>query len=143
MRVYEVDATSGVTGKYLETCYYYDDSGRRYLAVEPGGKITKTLYDSLGRAYITAICSSVGSTDASSAGTLSGDVVLSQTVLSQDDADNVIQTASYVRNHDAATTTGSLVDHTDLARVTYSATWYDHANRPTHVVNYGTTTPPN
>ncbi len=48
---------------------------------------------------------------------------------------NVIQTTSYARKHTAGGT-GELT--TSTARVTYTASWFDDANRQTASANYGT-----
>ena len=66
---------------------------------------------------------------------MTGDTVLEQSEPGYDASGNVIQTTSYARKHTAGGT-GELT--TSTARVTYTASWYDDANRQTASANYGT-----
>ena len=52
-----------------------------------------------------------------------------------DASGNVIQTTSYARKHTEGGT-GALT--TSTARVTYTASWFDGANRQTATADYGT-----
>lgn len=133
-RMYEVNGSGGLTGKYLETAYSYDDAGRQIKVTDPKGGFTKTGYDELGRVAWTANCSKEGS-DAS-ATTLVDDIVLTETIPTYSTMGDVLLVTTYTRNHDG-TATGSLSSTPADARITYQATWYDAAHRPTHVADYG------
>ena len=67
--------------------------------------------------------------------TVTGDTVLEQSEVSYDASGNVIQITAYVRKHTEGGT-GELT--TSSARVTYTASWFDGANRQTATANYGT-----
>jgi YD repeat-containing protein len=138
VQAHESDGAGGLSGNVLETTYAYDDAGRQVKVTQPQGGFAKSGYDAQGRVAWTAMCSEEGTTvDATN---LTDDTVLAQTVNGYDQAGNLIQTTTYSRNHDA-TATGALADTPSAARVTYKATWYDKANRPTTAVDYGVNAP--
>jgi hypothetical protein len=66
---------------------------------------------------------------------VTGDTVVEQSVVAYDASGNVIQTTAYAVKHTEGGT-GELT--TSSARVTYTASWYDGANRQTATANYGT-----
>ncbi|QNN21562.1 RHS repeat protein [Planctomycetales bacterium ZRK34] len=129
-RVYEVD--SGVAGNYIETAYAYDEIGRRVSVRQPSGGLTKMEYDGAGRVIRTWQAS-----DDNDTATAADDTVLVESVSAYDDAGNVIQTTTYVRNHDAGAYVGLLSSDSSKAQVSYSAIWYDNAHRPIATADYG------
>ena len=136
-RTHEVTSGGGLTGNYLETTYAYDSAGRQFKTGQTGGGFSITLYDAVGR-----VARSLVVADDNGTATEADDVVASETVYGYDAADNVIWTEQYARRHDAsATATGLLSSQPALADVSYAATWYDDAHRPTHQADYGDTAP--
>ena len=107
--------------------------------------MTKTTYDGLGRVSFRFSTDSGG--DAAPGDTdnwidaddVTGDNVYDQTEYVYDKFGNVAATIFKQRFHDE-TSTGALGDATSgvLARVSYTANFYDAANRLTDMVNYGT-----
>ncbi|MEM8738826.1 MAG: PA14 domain-containing protein [Planctomycetota bacterium] len=140
-RTYEVlPSPNGPTGNYLSSTYAYDRAGRQYLSQSSGAGFTKSRYDAAGRMIRSwSGTTPVNETDSDPDG---DDIVVSETVYGYDAADNVIWTEVYSRRHDTpGSSTGLLSDLPGAADVRYSATWYDDAHRPTHVVDYGDESP--
>ena len=96
---------------------------------------SKTAYDGLGRVTKQYQAYDTDETAYADADDVTGDTVLEQSVPSYDASGNVIQTTSYARKHTEGGT-GELT--TSSARVTYTASWFDGANRQTATANYGT-----
>jgi RHS repeat-associated protein len=138
--VFSVDQTNGtLSTSSLNKSTWYNHRGLVLKTLEPGGLVAKTQYDGARRVVVRYVTDGSGDTGWSSAGTATGNNVLSQ-IESQYDADgNVILTADRERFHNE-TTTGALGNPTTapLARVSYVASYYDAANRPTATVNVGT-----
>ncbi|WP_432799582.1 hypothetical protein [Poriferisphaera sp. WC338] len=142
IEVKQHEVISGVAGNYIASKYAYEDvedGGRQIKADEPGGPITKQQFDLHGRLLRTVqISDEVGSDPTN----FNDDIVLSEMVYEYDDNDNIIMTTTYSRLETVSDSqAGLLSDNPTSARVTYNATWYDDANRPTHVVDYGTNVP--
>ncbi len=150
-RVYQsdtwsVNSSSGAVSTYaLHTDTWYDTRGDVMKEADPGGLVTKTAYDGVGRP--TIVYSTDGGDDAApgasgswtDAGNVTGDAVLDQMETSYDGDGNVILTADRQR-FDDATGTGALgTPSTGVpARVYFMAYYYDAADRPTASVNVGT-----
>ncbi|MCC6680524.1 MAG: RHS repeat protein [Phycisphaeraceae bacterium] len=143
--VYEV--TGGTPGNYLETTYFYEEpdgeglggDDRQVKVATSGGGFTKTAYDAHGRVLRTVTGALEGATtDYYGANAFADDILLTETVYEYDNTDNVILTTTYTRNHDAGSGVTGLLSASSDARVSYTATWYDNAHRPTHVAEYGT-----
>ena len=130
--VHEVDGLGNITASYLTTAYEYDEAGRQYSIEQPSGAIAKTEYDDEGRVERQLLISDDNGTE-----TLTDDTVVTETVLSYDENNNVVKRISYDRNHDA-TCTGLLSDNTSSAQHRYVCYWYDAAGRLTGQADYGT-----
>ena len=92
-------------------------------------------YDGLGRVTAQYVGYDTDESSYSDADDVTGDTILQQSEPDYDASGNVIQTTSYARKH-TASGTGALT--TSTARVTYTASWFDDANRQTDSANYGT-----
>jgi RHS repeat-associated protein len=139
-RVYSVDPTTGaVSATALTSDLWYDPRGFLVKQTNPGGPVVKAAYDGTGR--LTTTFASDGGGDAGYADALNvtGDNVLTQTEYQYDGAGNLILSTVRDRFHDA-TGTGGLGTATAgvRARVSYTAAYYDLADRPVADVNVGT-----
>src|SRR5262249_31726154 len=123
----------------LSTSTWYNHRGQTIKTSAPGGLVSKTQYDGAGRATKTYTTDGGGDSTWTDAGNVTGDNVLEQVEATYDSDSNVILTTTRQRFHDE-TTTGSLGDPNNApkARVSYSATYYDLANRPVATVDVGT-----
>jgi RHS repeat-associated protein len=147
-KVYSVDQSNGTVGNALTTDTFYDHRGETIAVFSPGGQVSKTVYDGAGRvttSYITdgGAVNNSGSQqiDWTHAGSVSSDVVLTQTDTTYDADGNVVMTATHERFHDnSSSSEGALGTPTSgiHARVSYVTNYYDAADRPTDSVNVGT-----
>jgi YD repeat-containing protein len=101
--------------------------------------VLKYQYDGAGRTTITYTTDGASGSGWSNAGSVSSDNVLEQVETTYDANSNVIETIDRQRFHDQ-TSTGALGTPTSgvLARVYFTATYYDKADRPTDTVDVGT-----
>jgi RHS repeat-associated protein len=139
-QTYSVDPTTGaVSTSALTTNNYYDHRGDRIEESAPGGLVTKTTYDGAGRATVVYTTDAGSGTSWSAASSVSGDNVLQQVETTYDADGNAILTTTRQRFHNE-TATGALGNPTTSpkARVSYTASYFDAANRPTATVNVGT-----
>jgi YD repeat-containing protein len=137
---YSVNQTTGdVSTTSLTTDTWYDRRGNTLKTSQPGGLVTKTLYDGAGRAYTSYTTDGLGDRSWVDAATVTNNNVLAQTVTQYDNNGNSILVTSKQRFHDD-TTTGTLGSPTagPLARVSYVASYYDAADRMTARVDIGT-----
>jgi RHS repeat-associated protein len=139
-KAYSVDpATGAVSTAALTTAAWFDRRGNTIKLSAPGGLVEKTKYDGAGRA--TAVYTTDGAGDAAwaDAGTVTGDAVLSQVEIQYDGGGNPILQTTRERFHDDAGT-GALGTPTAgvKARVSYTASYYDLADRLTASVDVGT-----
>ena len=134
-----VDPSSGdLTGASEVTDDYYDADGQLIAERSPTGLWTKTSYDGAGRVTATYQSDGAGTSDTDAA-TVSGDIVLSQTQDVYDGDGNVIETTTADRlAGDAPTATGTLGGSGPAARVSYTGSYYDAADRLTATVDVGT-----
>ena len=139
--------TGAVSSTALTADSFYDHRGNVVESVSPTGEATKTAYDGAGRATFTYVTDGGVLDNASNAGTwaaagsVAGDVVLSQTQSVYDGDGNVVETITSDRfNTDANTATGALGTPTTGvdARVSYMASYFDAADRDVADVNVGT-----
>src|SRR6202023_2458042 len=102
----------------------------------PGGIVDKSTYDGAGRETVSYVTDGGGDTTWADAGNVTGDNVLSQVEKTYDKDGDVIFVVDRERNHDE-TTTGALGNPTTApkARVSYTASYYDLANRLTGSVD--------
>jgi RHS repeat-associated protein len=149
-RVYQqqvctVDQSSGTAGAALLTNNYYDHRGDLMAVSEPGGLWTKDQFDGAGRRIVEYTTAGAGSdTSWNAASTVSGDVVLAQAETTFDEDSNPIETIDRQRfDNDNASANGPLGTPTTGigARVSYSGSYYDLANRLTATVDVGTNGP--
>jgi RHS repeat-associated protein len=139
-QTYGVDPSTGaVSANALTTNTWYDLRGNVIKTSAPGGLVEKTAYDGAGRATTVYTTDGGGDVSWSDAGNVTGDAVLEQ-VETQYDADGEpILVTTRQRFHDE-TGTGALGTPTSgvHARVSYAASYYDLAGRPTASVDVGT-----
>ncbi|MFL5241992.1 MAG: RHS repeat domain-containing protein [Gemmataceae bacterium] len=137
---YSVDPSTGtVSTNALTTQRWYDHRGDVIKSSNPGGEVNKSQFDGAGRATISYVSDGGGDAAWADASNVTGDNVLSQIESTYDKDGNVILVTDCERNHDE-TTTGALGNPTTApkARVSYTASYYDLANRLTGSVDVGT-----
>jgi RHS repeat-associated protein len=139
--VFDVKQTDGSydPSKSLKADNFYDHRGHLIERSNPGGLVTKVVYDGADRRVAQYSTDGGSGTDWAAANTVANDTVLEQTETLYDADGNPLQTTRRQRFHDA-TAAGGLGDpNTDpKARVSYVASYYDAANRMTTNVNLGT-----
>jgi YD repeat-containing protein len=137
---FSVDPSTGAAStSSLNTLTWENHRGQVIKTVEPGGEVTKQNYDGAGRVTVTYVSDGGGDSSWADAGNVTGDNVLWQTETQYDADSNAILTTVRQR-FDSETATGALGTPTTspLARVSYSASYFDKANRLTASVNVGT-----
>jgi RHS repeat-associated protein len=140
MQVYSVDPSSGsVSSNALTTNVWFDHRGDTIATAAPGGLVTKTQFDGAGRPTATYQTDGAGGSSWANASSVSSDNVLAQTQNSYDANGNVLLQTTRQR-FDNETATGALGNPSTSpkARVSYVASYYDAANRPTASVDVGT-----
>jgi RHS repeat-associated protein len=139
---YEVNqATGGVSSTALTTNLYDDHRGDLVAESDPGGLWTKDQYDGAGRLAVESQSDGGGGATWAAANALTGDQVLGQTITTYDSNGNPILVTDKERfNTDVATDTGALGNPTTgpKARVYYTTSYYDAADRLTASVDVGT-----
>lgn len=150
-KTFSVNPSNGTpSSDFLSTNYWYDRRGDVIKTSEPGGLVTKTVYDGLGR--VSRVYQSDGGGDAAPAASnnwrdaggivdyvVSGDTVLSQLEYEYDANGNPILATTRERNHNE-TLAGGLGDFDTgpTARVSYVRNYYDKVNRLVDSANVGT-----
>jgi RHS repeat-associated protein len=167
-QTYSVDPTTGTISTAAETTYtFYGPRGNVIEAVAPTGQVTKNVYNGVGElvdVYVTdgGAVNNGGSTvlTYAAAESVSNDVVISQTAYGYNGDGNLIETVHAQRFNtdpilgtsaegalftDTVNADGSLTvtpasnTNSSLgARIYYSATYYDAADRQIATVNAGT-----
>jgi hypothetical protein len=140
---YSVNPSTGaVSSTALTTNYYRDANGHVIATSAPGGLWTKDVYDGAGEVVTEYQTDGGSGTSYSEAGSISGDVVLTQSQFSYNaDGENTETITSDRFNTDSTTATGALGTPTSgvEARVYYSGNYYyDLADRLAASVNVGT-----
>jgi RHS repeat-associated protein len=138
--VYSVDPTTGsVSANSLVTRFFFDHRGNSIEQSDPGGLVNKTRYDGAGRQTVRYITDGGSGTDWTAANTVSGDIVLEQMENQYDANGNTVLTADRQRFHDE-TATGALGNPSagPHARVYFTASYFDAADRLTASVDVGT-----
>jgi YD repeat-containing protein len=137
---YSVDPSTGsVSSNALTSQNWFDSRGNLIKSTAPGGLVSKAEYDGAGRVTKQYATDGGGDSGYSDADDVTSDNVLSQVEYSYDSNSNVILTTSRERFHDETGTGGLGTATTGVkARVSYSATYYDKANRTTATVDVGT-----
>lgn len=123
----------------LTTNYYFDHRGNQIAVSAPGGLWTKDVYDGAGRLVTEYMTDGSSGTTWADASTVADDIVLEQMETVYDGDSNAIETITRQR-FDDATGTGALGTPTSgiAARVYYSASYFDAADRDIADVNVGT-----
>ena len=137
---FSVNPTTGaVSTNSLHSEVWFDERGLPIKSSSPGGLEEKVVYDGLGRATTIYTTDGGGGLTRGEGNNVLSDVVLSQSEIQYDDAGNVLLTTNRERFHDAngigplgTATTGV------PSRVSYTAMYYDKANRLTDSVDVGT-----
>src|SRR5262249_26163917 len=139
-QVFSVDPTSGaVSSGSLATDTWRDHRGNVIKKSEPGGLVGKTQVDGAGRKVKTFTTDGGGDATWADAGNVAGDAVLGQTETQYDADGTPILVIRKDRFRDE-TATGELGNATTAprARASYSAGYFDAANRRTDSVAVGT-----
>ena len=139
---YSVDPNNGaVSADALTASNWFDQRGNLIKSEAPGGLVSKSRFDGLGRVVFGSVGDGGGDITWADAGDLMGDHVLEQVSYAYDDNSNLLQTTSKSRFHDAVGT-GELGDFSSTtapkARVSYAASYYDKGDRKTADVLVGT-----
>jgi hypothetical protein len=139
--VYGVDPSTGSPGNALTQNLWYDASGNVMLNQNQADRgFTKMSYDGLNRLTVSyAACNASAQTYAT-AGTVSADTVVGQTLNTWDGANNLTLQTTSQRDHNA-TGTGALNGPSGSqpqARVSYVAFYPDPLGRPATAADYGT-----
>jgi len=131
-------STGAVSTTALTTNTWYGHRGQVLATAAPGGLVQKAQTDGAGRVTVAYQTDGAGGSSWTSAGSVSGDNVLTQTERSYDADGNGILVTTRQRFHDE-TATGALGNASTApkARVAYVAAYYDAANRVTAQVNVG------
>jgi RHS repeat-associated protein len=133
---FSVDPGSGsVSGSSLTTDTWYDRLGRVIKTAQPGGLVSKTQYDGAGRVVRTYTTDGLGDKTWADAGTVATNTVLNQSEMQYDGNGNTLLVTSKQRFHDANNTGELSIGN---ARVSYTASYYDAANRLIATVDAGT-----
>jgi RHS repeat-associated protein len=149
--IWSVDSADGAVSTYsLHTDAWYDQRGNVIKNAAPGGLVTKSVFDGVGRPIVTystdgggdAALGASGSWD--DAGSVNGDAVLQQQESYYDADGNLIMAVTRQRFHDE-TATGDLNPATYIlpailpdSRTYFATYYYDAAERPTATVDVGT-----
>jgi RHS repeat-associated protein len=139
-KTYSVDPVTGsVSTDALTTNTWFDIRGNVIKVSSPGGLVQKVATDGVGRATTVYTTDGGGDTGYSDADDVSGDAVLEQAETEYDANSHPIKTTVRQRFHDEADTGALGTPTTGVnARVSYSASYYDLADRLTATVDVGT-----
>jgi YD repeat-containing protein len=134
-------ATGAVSAASLAANTWYDRRGYVLKAAAPGGLVTKDRYDGPGRLFRAYQTDGLGDATWADAGTAAGNNVLGQTDTQYDAVGNPLLVVRRERFHDE-TALGELGDAGSMgqarARASYTANYFDAANRLTDMVDVGT-----
>ena len=137
---YAVDPSTGTVGNSITTNSWYDPSGNMLQQISggDGNVFSKTAYNGVG--WVTASYRGFNySTSYSQALTVANDTIVEQVQNTYDEAGNIISAASFQRLNDASLLThGALTS--SIARISYSAVWFDGIDRSIATANYGAIT---
>jgi len=138
--VYDIDPSTGaVSSIALATNNYYDHRSNPIAQSAPGGLWTKEVYDGAGRLAVTYLSDGGGGTTWADAASVVNDIVLQQIETVHDADGNALERITRQRFHNV-TGTGALGDPSTApqARVSYTGSYYDAANRLMAMVDVGT-----
>ncbi len=139
---YGVNPSNGSVGNSLTDNVWYDDAGNQIKSLPAGSQVfAKSVYDSLGRRTKQYQGYDLDESSYADASSVTDDTILEQAETAYDTSNNVIQTTTRQRYHNApANQTGELQNPTTTpkARVTYIANYPDVLGRQSASANYGT-----
>lgn len=132
--------TGAVATNKLTTDIFYDKRGNVAAVYAPTSPVTQARYDGAGRLIASYVLGNIPTANWTNATSLTSSLVVEQTEYGYDLASNQISTTNRRRFHDVSATLGALGTPTSgiLARVTYTASYFDKANRITASVDVGT-----
>jgi RHS repeat-associated protein len=136
-----VNISNGAVGNALISNIWYDPSGNLLQQIQQGdGQVfTKSSYNGVNWITGTYRGYNPGGTSYNQTGGVSTDVIVTQSIPTFDYAGNIVSQATYDRLNDASTSaTGALTG--SIARVSYTASWFDGLDRPIANANYGAQT---
>jgi hypothetical protein len=130
---YPVTAGTGSIGSFgLVTNSYFDHRGDLIETASPGGQVQKSTFNGAGEDIADYTTDGAGGDSWADAASVTGDHVVEETLTSFDPDANPILVTEVQRDNDY-TGTGALpsatTNHED--RASYTADYYDDANRPT------------
>jgi len=134
-------ATGEVGAAALTTDLFYDHRGNVVMTIAPNAPVVQSRFDGAGRLAATYTLGNLPGQTWANATSLDDSLVLEQTEYGFDAVGNVILTTARQRFDDASTTAyGDLGTPTSgiPARVSYTAGYFDAANRLTASANVGT-----
>jgi YD repeat-containing protein len=137
--VYDVSPTTGAVSTSLVSNTYRNHRGEVIATSGPGGLWNKSSFDGAGREIFIYATDGAGGTTWAAAGSVASDNVLEQRQEVYDSDGNAIEAITSQRFHDE-TATGALGNPTTTprARVSYTARYFDLADRRTADVDVGT-----
>jgi len=137
---FNVDPATGTAGNTLTTNYWYNHRGMKMKSRGPNGEFSKSQIDGAGRVLADFISFDDSETQYSSAFLVDVDTVLDELVNTYDANGNLIQTTKYRKTPGSPTGAGDLAGSWSPAnsRRTYTAQWFDAANRLMGQADYGT-----
>ena len=149
-RTLQYNVVAGARSGSLATDYWHDNRGDVIKTRQPGGLVNKSQYDGAGRITVQAATDGGGdpapgqSDPYAYAANFTGDIVLQEADTFYDANGNAIQTATKLRNHDAADKNKPILGskgNTGLdpfnSRVSFAANWCDEDDRLLTSINYG------
>ena len=139
----QVDPASGVVAPSpitATTRTFYDRRGNVAAVYSPSGPVVQSSYDGAGRLATSFTLGNSPSANWAIATSLQLSRVLEQTEYTYDNAGNLILTTTRQRFHDPSIDLGPLGTPSSgiRARVSYTANYFDAANRVTATVDVGT-----
>ncbi len=135
---HNVDPSTGAIGNRLTENRWFSARGLPIKTRNPNGLFRKNVFDGAARATTAFTSYQDAETAYADADDVTGDVVITESILGLQNDGQVIQTTTYERTDDA-TVTGPLSTtwNETNSRRTYTAAWYDLVNRMTSAVDYG------
>jgi YD repeat-containing protein len=135
---YAVNPTTGAVGNALISNSWYDPSGNllQQIAQGDGQVFTKQSYNGVNWVISSYRGYNTTGTSYSQASTVTNDIIVEQTDNMYDEAGNLVSAAVSQRLNDASTSTmGALTSA--IARISYTAGWFDGIDRSIASANYG------
>jgi RHS repeat-associated protein len=136
--VHNVDPSTGAIGNRLTSNQWSSARGQSVKQSGPNTTFRKTQYDGAGRVKATFSCYDDGETSYAQALDVASDTVIEQSIPTYDAGSRVIQMTLYERTNTAAVPGDLSSSWSETnSRRSYTATWYDQADRTTGQADYG------